>query len=810
MLRRLEHIKNCGIFEDFRWDPASPDLARINVIYGRNGAGKTSLAGALDGLRHSADDEGFKRVSVVVADDAPTTRSTGFNDDSVFDRVHVFSEHYVARSHRFTPAAAEMDAVLTVGERPVDADRRLEELRELVRSTTEKRDRAIGEERDAQRAIESTYRDISQKVVDAASRAGGRWRSRGNFSAGVVRTAFASTRTMWTELNAEELREKIGLINSDKSEALPDADLVVSVPPDLADRLSTALSATPSTVILDTLAAHPEATSWVDTGRHLHRGSGTCIFCGSTLTGERKSLIDRHFSDEVEKLQANLRGIIRELGALEESVDRALSVIPSKGLFFEDLRQGYDAAVDSVRAELTALKTWASHQTARAEAKADNVLGTVDALVSSPPAVEGAELLELRGTHNARVQSHDSLVKAAAEAVERHYLKQAEASVEQSVDLAAAKRAEAEALAVDLVEHKAEITTLESVDGDPMPSAKVLTEEVARLLGRSELKFEAVDGRYRVLRFGEPAIGLSSGERTAITLVHFLECVARFDASEGKAIVVIDDPVSSLDSEIFMGVSTYIWTEAVVKEHIEQLILLTHNFELFRQWDIQVEGLHFGGRDKNTGQKLVDLYPAQFYEIGSRHTTVDGQMKRRPILTGWPPSETARRKVRSTYQHAFISVAEALKNLAANDSLENRLDAQLLFPNVVRRMLETFLAFKRPEWVGDFNSAMRNSAELLADAGYRGDPNALRLRLTRYAHAHSHDEDPSTDTTVSPDEVATAISAVFEFMRQIDPHHFYGLCQAAAMEPTDLLPAPPPDIAEEPVGLASITPSFFS
>lgn len=48
MLRRFESIKNCGIFEDFRWDSGVPDFERINLIYGSNGSGKTSLAHALE------------------------------------------------------------------------------------------------------------------------------------------------------------------------------------------------------------------------------------------------------------------------------------------------------------------------------------------------------------------------------------------------------------------------------------------------------------------------------------------------------------------------------------------------------------------------------------------------------------------------------------------------------------------------------------------------------------------------------------------------------------------------------------------
>ena len=429
-----------------------------------------------------------------------------------------------------------------------------------------------------------------------------------------------------------------------------------------------------------------------------------------------------------------------------------------------------------------ALNSWSVEVRGRAKTKAANVLSAIGGDVVEPPIVSGVDFITLLTEHNERVDRHDQLVQESAKAVELHYLKAAEASVKRNAEIAVIEKETAEKLSGELSDHGDEITTLRNIEGDPMPSAKVLTDEVARLLGRNELKFEAVNGRYRVTRDGEHAIGLSVGERTAITLIHFLESVARFDASKGKPIVIIDDPVSSLDSDIFMGVSTYLWTEAVAKDHIAQIILLSHDFELYRQWDIQVEALHRGGK------KFSDKYPASFYEIRSRHVTTAGKTKRRPVIAKWPPSETARKMIRSTYHHAFMAVAGARLELAHDDSLENRLNAQLLFPNVIRRMLETFLAFKRPEWVGNFNNAMKESAKLLRDTDYQGDADALRLRLTRYAHAHSHSETPATDTIVNPDEIATAITSVFEFMNCLDSAHFKGLCEVVGIDPALLLP----------------------
>ncbi|MGK0740778.1 AAA family ATPase [Leucobacter sp. Z1108] len=793
MLKRIDWTKGCGFFENYRWDGTLPDLARINVIYGPNGSGKTSLAGALDGLRNAADSEGFRRISVSIADDV--VRTTNGNDDHLFNRIHVFSEAYVARSHNFTAGNADMPAVLTIGEKPADAERKLEVFRGQLATKVEERKQQTELETEAKGAVDDAYGAVSQQVVDAASRAGGRWNSRSNFSAGVVRTAFGRSHATWKLLTEQELRSNVGVVNSEKADTIPENQLVVAVPDGLSQRLATALSTTPATIILDTLEAHPDATSWVDEGRDLHGGVDICIFCGAPFSDERRALIDQHFSDAVQRLQSDLQSGATSLRAVIASVDASVASLPSRGLFFEDLRPRYDEANTEIREELTALRSWATEVLARTETKLSNVLNQVDAVVAEPPTVSATAILELRTEHNDRVSQHDQLVQAAAQAIELHYLKASELSVSDNSAKAAEAKAEGEALDETIAGIRADIASLEAVDGDPMPSAKILTDEVTRLLGRNELKFELADGRYRVIRDGQPAQGLSLGERTAITLIHFLEQVAKFDSSNGKPIVIIDDPVSSLDSDIFMGVSTYIWTETIVKDHVAQLFLLSHNFELFRQWDIQIEALHNSGKMED-GRKFRDVYPTEFYEIRSRHLTQGGTTKRRPVLAKWPPSERARKMIRSTYHHAFMALADARLQLAEDDSMENRLDAQLLFPNVIRRVLESFLAFKHPEWVGNLNSAMRKSADLLRAAGYQGDADALRLRLTRYAHAYSHSESPATDITVSPDEVASAIASVFEFMHCLDEAHFAGLCEVTGILPTALLP-PVPQAAEE-------------
>ena len=788
MLKRIDWIRGCGFFQDYRSDVALPDFARINVIYGPNGSGKTSLAGAFDGLRNPSESEGFQHLSVLIDDG--TERATGGSDDDLFDRIHVFSERYVARSHNFTAGNADMHAVLTIGEKPVDAARKLEALgAELASKSGERKQQAKFEE-DAKRAVERAYTAVSQQVVDAASKAGGRWGSRNKFNVIEVRRALEGSHAGWKLLTPQELQSNVGIVNSAKADAIPESLLAVAAPDGLSQLLAAALPATPTTLILDTLEAHPDAAGWVDEGRHLHEGVQTCIFCGSPFPEERRRLIDQHFSKAVEELHSKLRSAVTDLQEITKSVDAAIAGLPPEGLFFEDLRPRYAEANNEIQAELKALKSWVTEVLARVEEKLNNVLRPLDAVATDPPRVSATAMLRLRTEHNDRVSKRDQLVQAAAREIELHYLKSSESKVRENNAKAASAKSAGAALEAEIARIRAEIATLEIVDGDPMPSAKVLTDEVARLLGRNELKFELVSGRYQVSRDGQPAQGLSLGERTAITLIHFLEQVAKFDSSKGEPIVIIDDPVSSLDSNIFLGISTYIWNEAIVKNHIAQLFLLTHNFELFRQWDIQIEALHKSGKMAD-GRKVAEVYPTKFYEISSHYLPQGDTTRRRPRLAEWPSSPRVRKMIRSTYHHAVIALADARRLLAADDSAENRLNAQLLFPNVIRRVLETFLAFKHPEWVGSLDNAMRKSADLLRAADYQGDADALRLRLTRYAHAYSHSESPATDITVSPDEVSSAIASLFEFIRCLDEAHFTGLCKVINIEPADLLPSAP-------------------
>src|SRR5205823_97835 len=108
--------------------------------------------------------------------------------------------------------------------------------------------------------------------------------------------------------------------------------------------------------------------------------------------------------------------------------------------------------------------------------------------------------------------------------------------------------AELQDLQVAITDLDSKILALEKDIVEHRQPAQELNGELRSYLGRDELKFELNGVGYQITRNGVPAQHLSEGERTAIAFLYFLKSLQAKDFVVARDIVVIDDPVSSLDT----------------------------------------------------------------------------------------------------------------------------------------------------------------------------------------------------------------------------------------------------------------------
>jgi wobble nucleotide-excising tRNase len=216
--------------------------------------------------------------------------------------------------------------------------------------------------------------------------------------------------------------------------------------------------------------------------------------------------------------------------------------------------------------------------------------------------------------------------------------------------------------------------------------------------------------RDAITRAGQPADHLSEGEKTAIAFLYFLNSLQDKGFSLENDIVVIDDPVSSLDANALFSAFGYMKERS---KEAGQLFILTHNFAFFRQvknWFLWING--GPSSQKKDAAKLV----ARSFMLDCEHLATGRNariLQLDPLL--W--------EYESEYHYLFKKVHEGSVR-APGEPLETYYG----LPNIARRLLEAFLSFRYPN-----RSGLRAQLDKL-----KCDP-AVRARVIRFVHTYSHE-----------------------------------------------------------------------
>ncbi|MFO7033318.1 hypothetical protein B9T07_26845, partial [Limnospira fusiformis CCALA 023] len=163
------------------------------------------------------------------------------------------------------------------------------------------------------------------------------------------------------------------------------------------------------------------------------------------------------------------------------------------------------------------------------------------------------------------------------------------------------------------------------------------------------------------------------GERTALALCHFLTALNANGRDVSQVIVVIDDPISSLDTRAQSHAL------ALIKEYVgaaAQIFISTHHFHFateVRRW------LNYLGKSDN-GQFFMET------------RSIHGSDRRVSKITEMPK---LLKKYNSEYTYLFDIVFDYAEH--GDGQTENA----FLMPNAIRKLMEAFFSFKLPDAVND-------------------------------------------------------------------------------------------------------------
>ena len=347
--------------------------------------------------------------------------------------------------------------------------------------------------------------------------------------------------------------------------------------------------------------------------------------------------------------------------------------------------------------------------------------------------------------HNVSHDKFSQVQEAACTKLKEHFLADGQAGYRELGADAAAAKTELDRLEAKRVALEQEAERLKRKMRQHGPAADVINQLIRGYLGHKELEIGTLDRGYQIRRNGKPVTGsLSEGEKTAIALCYFLSTLEAEGRQRKNLIVVVDDPISSLDTKALH------YAFGIIRGMLEgagQLIIMTHNLHFMnevKKW------LKNKVKKEKPTATLLFLDVVQHAEADTRLSSIKEMSK---LI----------REYDSEYQYLFQLVLEFTR------SPDGQTGYFYLMPNALRKVLEIFLAFKLPGSEG-----LSNKMDNVANGGYDLDParvHALDRLVQLESHADNLD-DLVTFSSMTIEETKDAADALLALMMALDQEHF--------------------------------------
>lgn len=298
---------------------------------------------------------------------------------------------------------------------------------------------------------------------------------------------------------------------------------------------------------------------------------------------------------------------------------------------------------------------------------------------------------------------------------------------------------------LSLGELKDEIASTKGEIANIQIAAEKLTRKLEIFLGRKELVFKPDGQGYRIFR-GDKATGsLSEGEKTAIAFVYFTVQLEDQDFDKTKGLIVIDDPISSLDSNSLFQAFSFL--KVAVKDS-HQLIVLTHNYDFLKlliNWMNNVPG----GKNSRQYFMIENSYSEQGRRAGLR--TLDPSLEK--------------------YPSEYLYLLSQIFNYECDGSIHNAYS----MANIIRKALEHLLDFLCPQG--------KNFYKKLESLSF--DEQKLTA-LNKFSQDFSHPTGGGFDPSLIQ-ETRNAVTIMIELLRETTPTHFKGVCLKLGKDPANYI-----------------------
>lgn len=618
MFKKFELIQNMGVFDDFNWErdfgKADKDnFKKINIIYGQNYSGKTTISRIFRSFETKKIPTKFKNPKFRLLTDTQEIISEADIENSSLD-IRVFNEEFIKDNLQFlNDPNGEIKSFAILGDNNIRIEAEIRRLETELGIGLNENTTGLFLKKEQSKEASSAARDLfnnmnmslEKKLSNKAT--GEQIGIKYNFEkfgeqnyniVNIKKDIKHIINPDYTKLQDQEKKEHEQIIKQNKKEIVlekPAPKISFSYYYNTAKELCLYELKTSSKI--SKLLHDTALNNWVKQGISLHQNIVECSFCGSKISDERWQIIYNHFDEESKKLEEKITSLVGNIEDEIKLIENSFGI--DKNKYYENFHDKIDCLTKKYKevshAYIAQLKNIATHLIKKKDKPTEkfsfsftenyseevhNIFFEYNELVKVCNEFGTKLAKNIKNSQQAlRLQEVADYCEVINYNEEQTKIKAAEADYKKL-------QAKADEISSVADEKQTELTKNKLLLKNEGAGAKKINEYLNNYLGHKFLCLEPENleysVRFNIIRNGEIAFNLSEGEKSLIAFCYFMAKLNDINTANKKPIIWIDDPISSLDSNHIFYIYSLIKAKIVDMNKYEQLFISTHNLNFFK------------------------------------------------------------------------------------------------------------------------------------------------------------------------------------------------------------------------------------
>lgn len=728
MIKNL-NVKKYGSYQNFIWKNHIPDRSfkKFNIIYGRNYSGKTILSRMFRTLeieQHHCDypDADFEFI-------LENESKLHSEDESIFlneYKIRVFNSDFIKSNLSWLyNNDGSIEPFTVLGERNVTLEKEINKKNMLLGSEEGKIGLAWEHKclekqtceakqsfKNLKKKLDSLLADEARKIKDNQRLYNRTPYRKPNLESDITKTG------AYTELSEKDYNILVSQLDENK---LPKIEYIPLEIDDFIKTITTSIKVLNSKVSISKpiqdFLNDSVLSSWVQEGINIHKNKNMkCKFCGHTISQDTWDRLTQHFNKESEKLQKQIEMLIVDCKTIETTINSHVTftkknIYLAYGLQYSEIMEKWNTAKENIRNELNSLVTKLKNKQQNITKQytfvfdfellniVNNISIKLEVLIKANN--NKGKLLE-----DDKIKIHNRILMS--EIIQFLKIKKIDKLGNDIKIVEEQKKTivnKLELIDIEIKSIKKEIESMELQGNDESMGAKRVNQYLKKCFGNEEISLLPVETegitRYKVTRSSSEAKNLSDGESSLISFCYFIakiedllktpavntiesmsgEEVAVTSESiiENKAVVYIDDPISSLDNNHIFFVFSIIKEVIAKSSNLNQLFISTHNLDFLKYL-----------KKLNTSRK--DKCNVEYFLI-----TIEKQQNNSRSCIKLMPKHL--REYVTEFNYLFSEMYKLYQDTNGDRrfQISNTYNQYYSLPNNIRKFLELYLFYRYPD-----------------------------------------------------------------------------------------------------------------